>query len=437
MTSPAAPTFLAAKRPIFLGLLTLAILVGGFGTWAVFTHISGAVIASGQIEVDQNRQVIQHLDGGVVSKILVYEGDIVEAGDILVQLDESALKSQVMIAEGQLYELIARRGRLEAERDGSDTITFMPELVAALTTNGDVADLMDGQSRLFEARRNSIERESDQLAKRRTQIDDQIDGITAQQNALTRQLELLREELADQQQLMKNGLAQKSRVLSLQREEARLSGTIGELEASQAESEGKITEIDIEILKLDTTRREEAITSLRDIQYRIYELAEQRRALLDQVSRLDIRAPVSGIVYDMQVFAERSVIRPADPLMYLIPQDRPLVIASRIESTAVDQVYPGQHVMLRFPTFATRTTPELDGEVTKVSADAFTDEHTGQTYYRAEIVLLENQADKLPAGAKLLPGMPVETYLRTDARTPIAYLFKPFTDYFARAFRET
>jgi HlyD family secretion protein len=428
---------LSARGSIVAGVLALAILVGGFGGWAAFSQIAGAVIATGRVEVDQNRQVIQHLDGGIVAEIAVREGDVVGEGDILIRLDDSDLKSQLTIVEGQLFELMARRGRLDAERDGAEKIEFPQDLVEAVSHSPDVADLMDGQERLFEARLISMESETNQLGKRRAQISDQIGGIVAQQRALARQLELLQEELADQQHLMASGLAQKSRVLALQREEAGLSGTLGELEASKAEAEGRITELELEVLKLETDRREEAITSLRDIQYRIYELAEQRRALKDQLTRLDIRAPVGGIVYDLKIFAERAVIRPADPLLYIIPQDRPLVITSRIEPTAVDQVFPGQHVMLRLPTFATRTTPELNGTVTQVSADSFTDERTGHSYYRAEIVMNEGEMQKLPEGTKLLPGMPVEAYLRTHDQTPFAYLVKPFTDYFAHAFRET
>ncbi|QDY71306.1 HlyD family type I secretion periplasmic adaptor subunit [Qingshengfaniella alkalisoli] len=426
----------SARRAISLGLFVLIILVGGFGAWAAFSQIAGAIIAPGQIEVDQNRQVVQHPDGGVVSEILVQEGDTVEAGDVLIRLDETLLASELSIVQGQLNELISRRGRLEAERDGTDEISFDPDLLAVAADHSDTADLIDGQRRLFEARLITLEKETEQLARRRAQIGSQIEGIVAQQDALSSQLDLLREELADQQKLMESGLAQKSRVLSLQREEARLSGTLGELLASKAESEGRITELDIEVLKLETARREEAITTLRDLQYREYELAEQRRALIEQMSRLDIRAPLGGVIYGLVVFAERSVIRAADPLLYIVPQDRPLIITSRVEPIHIDQVFPGQSVTLRFSALDSRTTPELEGTLRKVSADAFTDERTGESYYRAEVILDDGQADRLPEGTHLLPGMPVETFLRTSDRTPLAYLTKPLTDYFNKAFRE-
>jgi HlyD family secretion protein len=237
--------------------------------------------------------------------------------------------------------------------------------------------------------------------------------------------------------LLDRGLAQVSRVLSLQREEARLRGSMGELSANKAQAEGKITEIEIEVLKFGTKRREEAITRLRDLQFRELELREQRRALTDRLARLDIRAPLSGIVYGMQFFAPRSVIKPADPVLYLVPQDRPLIITARVEPIHIDQLFVGQDVTLRFSALDQRTTPELFATVGKVSADAFEDQNTGMTFYRTEMVLNEGEIDRLPEGTILIPGMPVETYIRTRDQSPMAYLIKPLADYFIKAFRET
>lgn len=426
----------SARGPMTIGVLGLLVLVGGFGTWSVATNISGAIIAGGRIEVDQNRQVVQHPDGGVVSEILVDEGAEVEAGDVLVRLDDTQLKSQLAINESQLYELMSRRGRLEAERDDRETITFDPLVLEAAKTNADVPDLIAGQQRLMAARAESTVNEIDQLEKRRGQIANQIEGIEAQQVALTKQLELISKELTDQQRLLDQGLAQAARVLSLQREEARLSGTMGDLEAQKAQAKGRVTEIDIEILKLGTARREEAITRLRDLQYRELELREQRLALIEQLDRLDITASVSGLVYDLQVFALRSVIRPADPVLYIVPQDRPLIINARVEPIHIDKLSIGQEVNLRFSALDQRTTPELKGQVVQISADAFQDERQQLSFYRAEIALSEGEQDRLPEDAVLIPGMPVEAFIRTEDRTPLAYLTKPLTDYFTKAFRE-
>jgi len=437
MTGPQASDEFSTGKYMLIGILTLFVLVGGFGGWAIFANISGAIVASGQVEVDQNRQVVQHPDGGVVMAIDVDEGDFVEAGSILLRLDPTILKSELSIVESQLFELMARRGRFEAERDGADKITFQSELLELASDRPEVQDLIDGQSRLFAARNDSQDKEIEQLQKRKAQIIAQVDGISTQQDSLDTRLRLIREELKNQQSLLDRGLAQATRVLGLQGEEARLLGSIGELITSGAQAQQRITEIEIEILKLGTSRREESITRLRDVQYRELELAERRRAILGRLNRLDIRAPVSGIVYSKQVFAPNSVIKPADPVLFLIPQDRPLVIAVQVAPIHIDQVFVGQDVVVRFSAFDSRTTPELFGTVMQVSADAFTDERTQRTFYRAEIRLPEEELARLPAGLALLPGMPVEAFIRTEDRSPLAYLVKPLTDYFAKAFRES
>jgi HlyD family type I secretion membrane fusion protein len=427
----------SATRPLILGFIGLLVLFGGFGTWAMTSQIAGAVVASGRIEVDRNRQIVQHETGGVVAEILVDEGDSVQAGDTLLKLDREQLESELAIVEGQLFELMARRGRLEAQRDEADDIEFDEVLIAAGAANSDTQELMEGQRNLFDARRVSVAQELDQLGKRSLQIGAQIEGVAAQETALARQLELIEEELGNQQSLLDRGLTQASAVLTLQREQARLRGQIGELSAQKAQLQERVTEIDIERLKLGSAGREEAITRLRDLRYRELELAEQRRALLAQIDRLDIRAPVSGVIYAMQVQTPRSVVRAAEPLMYLVPQDRPLVIAARVQTIHVDQVAVGQDVNLRLSALNQRTTPELVGQVLQVSADAIEDEATGQAYYRAEIALNPGEIDKLAEGTILLPGMPVEAFIRTGERSPMAYLIKPMADYFARAFRES
>lgn len=426
----------SVRGPVALGFLSLFALLGGFGYWAFSTEIAGAVVASGQIEVEQNRQVVQHPDGGVVAEILVREGDIVARDELLVRLDGSALRSELAVVEGQLYELMARSGRLEAERDGSDSVRFAPDLLAAAGSNPDYASLVDGQRHLFEARLASLGRESAQLEQQRQQIASQIAGIDAQIGAIDTQLALIAEELGTQEKLLEKGLAEVTRVLALRREAASLSGRRGELVASRAQAGERMAELGIVAEKLYTRRREEAITTLRDLNYTAIELAERRRALIEKIGRLEIRAPVSGVVYGMQVVTPRAVIRPADPVLYLIPQDRPLIIATLVSPLHIDMVHVGQEVMLRFPTFDSRTTPELLGEVTQISADAFHDETRG-SFYRTQVQLKPGEIGRLPQGLVLVPGMPVEAFIRTMDRTPLEYLVKPLSDYFNRAFRET
>lgn len=427
----------SASKPLILGFLGLFVLVCGFGAWSFLAQISGAVVSSGRFEVDRNRQIVQHETGGTVAEILVDEGDTVAAGELLLKLDGAQLTSRLAIVEDQLYEMMARRGRLEAERDENDTMEFEAEVMAVARVDLDVQELIEGQRNLFSARRASVVQEINQLSKRSGQISSQIVGIDAQEVSLSRQLALIEEELTNQQSLLERQLTQAGTVLSLQRESARLTGQLGELAASKAEAEGRITEIDIERLKLSTGTREEAITRLRDLRARELELIEQRSALREEIDRLNIRAPVSGVIYDMQVRTPRSVIRAAEPVMFLVPQDRPLVIAARVDLIHIDQLVAGQDVTLRLSALDQRTTPELYGRVVQISADAFEDEATGQSYYRTEIILNEGEMEKLAEGTVLIPGMPVEAYIKTGDRTPMAYLIKPVADYFARAFRES
>lgn len=420
--------------PLSIGFAALIVLIGVLGVWGVTARIAGAVIASGMIQVENNRQVVQHPQGGVVGEILAKDGDTVAAGDVVIRLDDNLLRSELSIVEGQLFEIKARQARLVAERDDLKKIDVPQALIDAAAQNPDVKAMIDGQRSLFRARGESLLREADQIAEQIAQAYNQIEGTEAQLAAFVTQQELISTELADVQSLLEKGLAQASRVSSLQREQARLLGEIGNLKATAAQLRGQIAALDIQKLKLTSTMREEANTTLSDLQYREIELAERRLSLRETLSRMEIRSPVSGVVYDSQIFALQAVVSPAAPIMYVIPQDQPLVVSARIDSINIDQVQIGQEASLRFVAFEQRTTPELFGQVSRISADVFTDETTGQSFYRAELLPGENELEKLN-GQKLLPGMPVEAFIRTAERSPISYLTKPLTDYFNKAFR--
>jgi HlyD family secretion protein len=426
----------SVRGPVILGLLTLLVLVGGFGAWAVLTQLSGAIVAPGRIEVELNRQIVQHPDGGVVAEIDVTEGAAVTAGDVLIRLDGTQLQSERTIVLGQFHEYSARRARLTAERNGEPTPAFPDTLTALAASDPGVAELLDGQMRLFTARLETFATTIEQMRRRIGQIESQIEGVDAQKVALDTQLSLIQIELGNQQELLEKGLAQASVVLALEREQARLAGLQGELTATRAQSEGRITEIELEISRLTSARIENAENELREIGPALMELAERVRAVDERISRLDLRAPVSGIVLGLTVTTPRAVLRAADPVLYIVPQDRPLVIAAQVAPIHVDQVTVGQPVELVFSAFSSRTTPHLKGKVSVISADAFTDQATQASYYRAEIMLDEGEIAKLE-GQALLPGMPVEAFIQTEAQTPMAYLLKPFTDYFSRAFRES
>lgn len=420
--------------PLIVGLSALVLLIGGIGFWSVRTQIAGAIIATGLIEVEHNRQIVQHAEGGTVGTIHARDGDIVRTGDSLLHLDDTLLRSDLSVIDLQLVELTARRARLEAERDDADTLTLPPELAAR--TDAVAQNQIAGQQKLFAARFDTLDRELTQLGERVLQTENRVAGTEAQITALRTQEALVADELADQQKLLAKGLVPAARVSNLAKDAARLSGEIGALTARVAEYRSEIASTKIERLKRLTTRREKAISELRDIRFRELELTEKRRGLAERLARLDIRAPVSGIVYGSTVFAEGAVIQPAEALMYIVPQDQPLIVSAQVEAIHIDQVHVGQSASLRFPAFNQRITPEVAGQVLTVSADILRDETTGVSFYRVDI--MPRAADLTKLGSQpLLPGMPVETFLKTDERTPLSYLTKPLTDYFGRAFRES
>lgn len=427
---------LSVRGPAILGLVAAMAMVLGFGLWAALTQITGAIIAPGQIEVERDRQVVQHPDGGVVSEILVTEGAKVRAGQPLLRLEGAALRSELTIVEDQLSDLTARMARLTAERDGLAEPVFPAELLTLARDRPEVAAQLDGQRRLYVARTETQAEERELLSRQIEQIAAQADGVAAQGEALGRQLALIRQELAAQKGLKEKGLAPAGTVLQLQREEARLEGQIGALQAELARTGSQMTEVEIERSALVTRRREAAMTELRQIGPLVLELAERRRALADRIDRLEIRAPVAGVVLDLKVTTPQAVLRAGEPVLYLVPQDWPLVITARIAPIHIDEVALGQAATLVFPAFSSRETPQLQARVVRLAADALTDTRTGAPYYTAELEL--TGAERVRLGDRVLvPGMPVEVYLQTGSRTPLAYLIKPFTDYFGRALRES
>jgi HlyD family secretion protein len=421
---------------LLTGYIALFILVFGIGAWAAVTRISGAIVAAGAVEVEGNRQVVQHPTGGVIEAINARDGDEVKVGDVLIRLEGQSVISELGIVEGQWFEILARKSRLSAERDGLDAIEFEPELVERAATAPEMTVLMEAQKQQFEARRKLQTEEEQQLGEQQQQIAKQIEGLIALSDATETQIELLTREIEGQEELLAQGLTQITRVLTPQRELARLRGAAGQTEATIAENRGKIAEIEIQRVRLDSQTREEAIAELRDLEFREIELRERRHTLLDDVEKLDLRAPVSGVVYGSTADTLRGVIIAAEPVMYVVPKDTPLVVRTRIEPVHIDQVHLGQAATLRFSAFDMRTTPEVQGHVTAVSADAIEDPQHGIRYYRADIILDEGMGEKL-AGKTILPGMPVEAYISTEERSPLSFFVKPLADYFNRAFRES
>lgn len=426
----------SVRRPIVTGFLALGLLFAGFGLWSVTTQLAGAVVASGRIEVDRNRQAIQHPEGGRVAEVIVGEGDRVGAGDTVLRLEPGFLARDLAVAHAQLFEVRLRRARLEAERDGADEVRFADDLRAAADIDPDLGDLLRGQANLFEARAESLTAEAARLSGRVTQIEAQIAALEAQERALTEQLDLVMTDLDRQQDLFARGLIQSDPILRLQRDAAQLRGSLGEVEARMAEAAERVIETELAILQLTGTRREEAIAELREVRVAEEELRQRVADLERRMAELDLRAPMAGRIIGMEVFGAQAVVRAAEPVAYLVPEGRPLIISARVAATAIDEVFAGQPVTLRFPAFDLRNMPDLVGTVTQVSADAFTDEATGASYYRVEVALSDGEIARL-GDRQLVPGMPVEAYMRTRDRTPLSYLIDPLRVYFNRAFRET
>ena len=422
--------------PLWAGIAALVVLVCGLGVWSVTATLAGAVVAQGVVQVENNRQVVQHPEGGVVGEIRVKDSDTVAQGDILIRLDGRRLQSELAVIDGQLLEISARKARLVAERDGADALSITPALLQASgASQSEVANVLQGEATLFQARRDAMQQERALLVEQNEQIVNRTDGITAQLDALQVQADLLLEELENQQRLLAQQLAQSQQVSALRREHAGILGQIGQLQADLGALRGDAASNEIAALQLQTRRREEALTQLRDLEFRQIELMERRIVLTESLSRLDLRAPTSGIVYGMQVFAVQSVVQAAEPLLFIIPQDQPLVVSVRVDAINIDEVYTGQEAELRFPAFDQRRIPEIRGQITRISADVLQDQTTGLSYYSAEVMPLDTEMAKL-GDQVLLPGMPVETFIRTRDRTPLAYLTEPLTIFFTRALRE-
>ncbi len=425
------------RRFVILGLVTLVGLIAGFGSWAAFANLSGAIVVEGRLSEKRANQLIQHINGGVVSDVFISEGEYVSAKSPLIKLDDGPILSELKIVENRLFEIMARRNRLEAERDEAATITFDPELIFRSKMEGNVAKMIAGQSQLYAAGQILRAQSITALNKKNSQIQIQIEGIEAQLHALRTQLSLSRNLLTDQQALLDKGLGRTIAVVNLEQDIAVLQGKFGALVSEQAVAHTKATSADLEILQLKSKRREQAIVQLRDLALRQTELSENRRALLVRLENLTIRSPIEGVVLGLGAISEQTVINPAETLMRIAPQDRRYVIVSRIAPSQVDQIYPNQTVRLNFSTLDFGSRSEITGQVSLISADALTDKSTGAIYYRTEIVPSDNALAQLSMRQDIYPGMPVELYFRTGDQPAWHYFFEPLTRYFSRAFRES
>ncbi|ARP99348.1 HlyD family type I secretion periplasmic adaptor subunit [Pseudorhodoplanes sinuspersici] len=422
------------RRHILAGAVVVGVLVIGFGGWAGTTQLSGALIAPGQIVVDSNVKKVQHPTGGIVGEVRVQDGDRVKSGDIVVRLDETVTGANLAIVTRGLNELRARKARLEAERDGVTEMSF-PKSLTEVANDPDVRAIIDGERKLFELRRTSRAGQKSQLQQRINQLQEEITGHTAQRNAKAKEVELIERELAGVRDLYSKNLIQLNRLTQLEREATRLEGERGLLVATTAQAKGKINELELQIIQIDQELSSEVAKEMRDVDARIGEFVERKVTAEDQLRRIDIRAPQDGTVFQSTVHTVGGVISAGDAIMLIVPNADNLTVEAKVNPQDINQLQLGQKAVLRFTAFNQQSTPEIDGTVSRISADIAIDQRTGLGYYTIRIALPAAEVARL-GDVKLVPGMPVEAFVQTGDRTVMSYLMKPLSDHFNRAFRE-
>lgn len=422
------------RRHLMVGIVASLAMVGGAGAWASVTDLAGAVVASGHFVVDSYVKKVQHPKGGVVGEILVQEGDKVRAGDVLMRLDDTQTRANLAIVSKRLNELAARLARLEAERDDLDEIIF-PDWLLSNDRDPEVAAAIHSESRLFQSRRDAREGQKAQLNQRIAQFEHEIAGLKAQEVAYGEGIEVLNTEISALNRLREQGIVSDQRLNGLKTQAATFGGERGEKIAFQAQSAGRITETRLQILQIDQDLRTEVGRELREVQAQIGEYVERKVAAEDELKRIDIVAPQSGIVHQLAVHTVGGVISPADPIMLIVPEGDDLALEVQIAPKDVDQIQIGHAALMRMTAFNLRTTPELNGLVSRIAADLTTDERSGQSYYLVRVAIPQAEKEKLKT-LTLVPGMPAEAMIKTEERTALSYLVKPLSDQIFRAFRE-
>lgn len=416
------------------GLAAVVVLFAGVGGWAATTDIAGAVIASGTVTVDTSVKKVQHPTGGIVGEIKVKDGDRVQAGDLLLRLDETMTRANLQIITAQLDEIWVREARLRAERDGAEAFD-MPDALKARSIEPQIQQIIAGERTHFDSRRAARLGQIAQLRERVAQLHDEIGGLEAQQRSKGDEIDLIAKELKDLETLEAQKLVPASKMTQMRREAARLNGERAQLFAGIAQAKGKITETELQIISVDQTAKTDAVKELRDIEGKESELKERRVAAEDQLRRIDIRAPQAGVVHQLAAHTVGGVINQSEPVLLIVPEGDDLVLEARIAPQDIDSVRVGQAAFVRFTAFSQRTSPELTGSVQRVSGDLIKEPQTNQAFFLARIAFAPDELKRLGA-KRLLPGMPAEAHIKTEDRTALSYLMKPLEDQFARAFKE-
>ena len=422
------------RRYTIAGIVVVLVLTCGVGVWATTTEISGALIAPGTVVVESNIKKVQHPTGGVVGELLVKDGDRVKAGGLLVRLDDTVTKANLAIVTKTLTELYARKARLAAERDRADSIKFPDELIRQ-ADQPDIEQVLSAETKLFDLRRSARAGQKSQLQERINQAKEEIIGFGAQKEAKEKEVDFINKELPGVRELYQKSLVPLTRLSQLEREATRLGGERGQLIGSIAQAKGKIAELQLQIIQVDQDLSSEVAKEMREIDAKIGEFVERKVSALDQLKRTDIRAPQDGTVFQSTVHTVGGVIPAGESIMMIVPDADKLTVEAKVNPQDIDKVQFGQSAALRFSAFNMRTTPEIFGTISQISADITTDQRTSQSYYTIRIAMPPEQVARL-GEVKLVPGMPVEAFVKTGDRTVMSYLMKPLSDQFNRAFRE-
>ena len=425
---------IASSRRLFLiGWSAILLVLGGLFAWSVLAPFEGAVITSGAIAVDGNHKAVQHPDGGIVSDILVREGDLVEAGSVMLSLDDAELESALSAASVQLYDLVAKEARLTAERDNATVMQVMTAIDPMNDQDGLIA-AMNAQRQFFQARRSTNSTKLSLLSQRVTESEERIQGLRADVVAKTKQSALIEEELEDLRGLLSSGLVAKSRLLALERENERLIGERNLREAQISEIQVQIGETKLEMLGLKEGFQEDVAAELATVKTEIAELQERRTSLIIKLRRLHIVAPEHGRVLGVTAHTIGGVIPPTEPVMFIVPQNEALIVRVRILPQDIDKVFEGQQATLRFSSFNLNQVPEVEGKILRVSADVLADPATGMPYYEGIVALPDEFV--LSETLQIVPGMPVDALLKTEQRTVLSYLMRPAQDAMTKTFRD-
>lgn len=418
---------------LMVGYIILVLTFGVFGIWSLFAPIDSSALAQGVVTVKNHRKTVQNLDGGIISNLLVKDGDVVKAGDNLVILDDTQIKAQLEILRGQFITYKALSDRLRSERDKLKDINFSRDLVNMPDER--VREAIQAQTNIFTSRKNTYEGEIKVLRQRIQQLNSKIIGLNAQRSSKQTLLGSYAEEIKDLKELLNEGFADKIRLRDFQRNHTLISGEIATLTSDIASTEMQRGETELEILQTEKKFLEEVANKQEEVNAQLFDISEKLRATEDKASQTIIKSPVGGTVFNLSIYTEGGVISPGKPILDIVPENEDLIISAQVAPLDVDRVKIGAIAEVRFSGFNSKTTPKMEGTISKLSADSFVNDKNGAQYYLATVDLTESSKQKL-GDLILIPGMPAEVLINTGNRTFFEYLMQPVTDAFARAFIE-